>query len=67
MTNLENLTAKQDEILALLKTIDEQVEALFEVIKAGDVPDAAAAKLTEGLDAIKAAAVAVGTDDEPTT
>lgn len=67
MENLEKLKAGQVEILNLLAVVDAQVEAMFEVIKNQDVPVAAAAELTAGLEAIKAAAVAVGTDDEPVT
>lgn len=63
----DDLLAKQAEILALLETLDTQVEAMFEVIKSGEVPDEAAAQLTKGLEDIKAAAAKVATDDEPTT
>ena len=65
MGRLEDLEAAQKEVVVLLKTIDAQVEALFEVIKQPDVSESAAARLTLGLNEIKAAAEAIATDDAP--
>ncbi len=65
MGRLEELEAKQEEVVVLLKTIDEQVEQMFDVIKNSSVSEAAAVRLSAGLDKIKEAAAAIAVDSEP--
>lgn len=67
MTKFSELEAeigeKTEEVVALLKTIDEQVEVLFEGAKDPEVPESFANTVRSSMQRIKDEAGKIATDD----
>lgn len=60
----DEIQNKATEVVALLQTIDQQVEALFDAVKNPQVPEEVAAQIRASVQAIQDKAAVVATDDE---